>query len=86
MALAIPQQRAVEVATLALVSAMTAVTVSTIYWPQALLTQIRSDMGEPTLVTMLPGAILLGYAAGVTALAVSSRNLASRSGLGPVST
>ena len=81
MALVRVQQRVAEIAALALVSAMTIATVSTIYWPQALLMQIRTDMAEPTLVAMLPGAILLGYAAGVTVLAVSSRNLAGRNGL-----
>lgn len=81
MALARLQRRAAGMATLILVSAMTAATVSTIYWPQALLVQMRTDFGEPTLVALLPGAILLGYAAGVTALAVASHNLADRNGL-----
>lgn len=75
------QRPATKIAGLALISAMTTATVSTIYWPQALLAQMRTDLGEPTLIALLPGAILLGYAAGVTALAVASQNLANRSGL-----
>lgn len=81
MTLAKLQRRTAEMATLALVSCMTMTTVSTIYWPQALLVQMRTELGEPTLIALLPGAILLGYAAGVTALAVASHNLAGRNGL-----
>lgn len=78
--LCIPK-RAVGFAALPLVSATTMVTVSTIYWPQAMLAQMRTDLADPTMVSLLPGAILLGYAAGVTMLAVASKNLAARSGL-----
>ncbi|MGI4795332.1 MAG: MFS transporter [Janthinobacterium lividum] len=75
------QRPVTGIATLALVLMMTTATVSTIYWPQALLMQIRTELGDPTLVALLPGASLLGYAAGVTGLAIASQNLANRSGL-----
>lgn len=71
-------QRVAKIATLAVVLATTMVTVSTIYWPQAMLEQMRTDLAEPTMVSLLPGATLLGYAAGVTMLAVASKNLAAR--------
>lgn len=74
-------QRLANAVTLAVVSATTMVTVSTIYWPQAMLAQMRTDLAEPTMVSLLPGATLLGYAAGVTTLAVASKNLAERRGL-----
>lgn len=74
-------RRASDRVTLALISLLTMATVSTIYWPQAMLAQIRADLGEPTVIALLPGASLLGYAGGVTALAVASQNLSSRGGL-----
>ena len=80
MTLATRRPQVSNLATVALVSALTMATVSSLYWPQALLMQIRSGLDAPNLVALLPGAILLGYAIGVTALAIASHNLVGRGG------
>ena len=81
MALQKTRRQFAPFATLAMVSTMTMATVSTVYWPQAMLAQLRVDLGEPAIIAFLPGATLLGYAIGVAALAVASKNLAGRKGL-----
>lgn len=63
------------------VSLFTMVAASSIYWPQAMILQVRGELGEPAIVALLPGATLLGYALGVTSLAVASKNLAGGGGL-----
>lgn len=80
MTLATLRPQVSDLATLTLVSALTMATVSSLYWPQALLMQIRSGLNEANLVALLPSAILLGYAIGVSALAIASHNLAGRGG------
>lgn len=59
-----------------------AVTVSTLYWGQALVWRALDEFGPSSAVNLMPGATLIGYAAGVAGLAGFGGDLSSATNLG----
>lgn len=58
------------------------VTVSTLYWAQAVATLARQDAAPSVWAGMMPSATLAGYAIGVALLAAVARDMTSANGLG----
>ena len=72
-----------RVRTLAMAALVTAnaITVSSLYWMQAVIAQTDAELGHSAILAMAPGAALLGYAFGVAGLACFSRDLSRPGGL-----
>ncbi|RYD29107.1 MAG: hypothetical protein EOP89_00815, partial [Lysobacteraceae bacterium] len=51
------------------------VTVSTLYWAQAVASMVRLEFGPSVWVSLMPSATLAGYAIGVALLAGLARDL-----------
>src|SRR3954451_5220490 len=51
------------------------VAVSTLYWGQAVVARAVADFGPSTTISVMPGATLAGYAAGVAGLATLGGDL-----------
>ena len=62
--------------------ALNGVTVSTLYWAQAVASVARLEFGPSVWVSMMPSATLAGYAIGVAMLAALARDLTTANGLG----
>lgn len=62
--------------------ALNGVTVSTLYWAQAVASVARLEFGPSVWVSMMPSATLAGYAIGVAMLAALARDLTAANGLG----
>ena len=58
------------------------VTVSTLYWGQALLGRALEEFGPSATISLMPGASLIGYAGGVAALAAFAPDLTDPKGFG----
>lgn len=58
------------------------VTVSTLYWAQAVASMVRLEFGPSAWVSLMPSATLVGYAIGVALLAGLARDLTTANGLG----
>ena len=62
--------------------ALNGVTVSTLYWAQAMASLARTEMGSSWWATLMPSATLAGYALGVATLAALARDMTTGNGLG----
>ena len=62
--------------------ALNGVTVSTLYWAQAMAPLARVEMGASFWAGMMPSATLAGYAIGVAMLAALARDMTTANGLG----
>lgn len=62
--------------------ALNGVTVSTLYWAQAVASVERLEFGPSVWANMMPSATLAGYAIGVALLAALARDLTTANGLG----
>ena len=58
------------------------VTVSTLYWGQAVVSRAVAEFGPSALISLMPGATLFGYAAGVALLAGLAGDLTAPRGMG----
>src|SRR4051794_1508393 len=58
------------------------VAVSTLYWGQAVVGRAVQEFGPSAAVSLMPGAALAGYAAGVAGLALVAGDLTSPRGMG----
>src|SRR4051794_13652315 len=66
---------------LAPLAAANAVAVSTLYWGQAVVAGAAEQFGPSATISLMPGATLAGYAAGVAGLATIAGDLTEARGL-----
>ncbi len=78
----ISQPRAASTNVLIALAAANAVTVSTLYWGQALVWRAIDEFGPSATISLMPGATLIGYAAGVAGLAAIAGDLTDPRNLG----
>src|SRR3954452_16586437 len=57
------------------------IAVSTLYWGQAVVARAGDEFGRSAAISLMPGATLAGYAAGVAALATVAGDLTAARGL-----
>ena len=62
--------------------ALNAMTVSTLYWAQAVASLARADLGASIWLSLMPSATLAGYAIGVALLAALARDMTTANGIG----
>lgn len=67
---------------LAALLALNGVTVSTLYWAQAVASVAQLEAGPSIWASLMPSATLAGYAIGVAGLAAVARDLTTANGLG----